>query len=114
MGARLSRLECAALREETARRSNGLMLDGAGLGAHSVWFVSPGGSLTIENCVARGFTRADSVGNQQGVTPGGVAHRISNTTAKRPGTRAIAPIRSAPAPHLDKKNPRLRRPSAEG
>ena len=60
MCARLSRLECAALREETARRSNGLMLDGAGLGAHSVSFVSPGGSLTIENCVVRGFTRADT------------------------------------------------------
>ena len=36
------------------------MLDGAGLGPHSVSFVSPGGSLTIENCVVRGFTRADT------------------------------------------------------
>jgi hypothetical protein len=60
MDARLSGLECAAPREETARHSKGLMLDGAGLGAHSVWFVSPGGSLTIENCVVRGFTRADT------------------------------------------------------
>jgi hypothetical protein len=34
----------------------GLTLDGAGLGANGVSFVSPGGSLTIENCVVRGFT----------------------------------------------------------